>query len=129
MSKTALSTEEVRREQWDSVLATITRDYRGAHARLQVFGSDAGAQVQVEDRPFDGMAVDLKDGEQTVWIHFESSPGNHMAHGVHNVSAIRMLLPTATSGPVIEVQGADGTTTLLTLNIPEENALPPTGAE
>jgi hypothetical protein len=129
MSKAALSSQEVRREQWEPVLTSVTRDYRGAHARLQVFGPDVGYQVETADRPFDGIAVDLKDGEHIVWIHFESSPGDHLAHGVHDVTAIRMLQPTATTGPVIEVEGADGTKSLLTLNNPEENALPPAGTE
>ena len=47
-------------------LADFTRKNRGAHARLEVLGPDVGYQVETEDRPFDGIVPDLKDGEDAV---------------------------------------------------------------
>jgi hypothetical protein len=54
--------------------ADFTRENRGAHAVVEVLGPDVGYNVQTEDRPFDGIAADVKDGEDTVWITFGSTP-------------------------------------------------------
>src|ERR1700688_1200713 len=64
-------------------LADFTRRNRGAHARLEVLGGDVGYQVETEDRPFDGVAADVKDAENTIWFSFGSTPSDHLAHGVH----------------------------------------------
>ena len=68
-------TEEVSPEQWIPFLADFTRENRGAHARLTIIGAEAdmGAQVETENRPFDGVSADVKDRERTVWITFGTS--------------------------------------------------------
>lgn len=119
-------TQEVSQDRWTAFLAEFTRENRGAHARLTVIGSDTdvGAQVETEDRPFDGVSADVKDRERTVWIAFGSTATDHMTHGVHGARAIRTLLPTGSGGPVLEVESADGTKTLLELSGPEAYELP-----
>lgn len=120
MSKAALSSEEIKREQWNVVMATVTRMYRGAHARLEVMGPDVGYQIETEDRPFEGIAADVKDGERIVWIHL-----GDLAHAVHRVSALRMIPRAGEAGPVIETEDEDGVKTILTLGNPVEYSLPP----
>jgi hypothetical protein len=120
MSKAAVSMQEIERDQWNAVLASVTRDYRGAHARLEVIGPDVGYQVETENRPFDGIAADVKDRERTVWIYF-----GYLDHGAHRVSVVRMVPRIGDTGPVIEVEDEDGVKTILTLGDPEAYALPP----
>jgi hypothetical protein len=64
----------------------FTRENRGAHAVLKVLGEGAGRQVATEDRPFDGISADAKDGENTVWIAFGSTPDDLFTHGVHGAT-------------------------------------------
>ena len=71
-------------------LADFTRKNRGAHGRLEVLGLDVGYQVEIENRPFDGIVADVKDGEDAVWIIFGSTPDQRLAHGVYGVTAIRV---------------------------------------
>src|SRR5437879_6150411 len=116
---------EIAEDQWITFFAEFTRENRGAHARVEVLGTDVGYQVETDNRPFDGVATDIKDGEHAVWITFGSTPGDHLTHGVHNVTAIRWRPPTGKSGSVLEVEARDGTRTLLELTRPEDYALPP----
>jgi len=125
------ATLNIAQDQWIEFLANFTRDYRGAHARLEVIGSDTytGYRVETEDRTFDGVAADDKDGEHNVWITFGGTPADHITHGVHRVTAIRTLLPTSNTGPVLDIEAKDGTKTLLMLSRPEDYALPPAAPE
>jgi hypothetical protein len=120
MSKAAPSFEEIEQDQWNPVMATVTRTYRGAHARLEVMGPEVGYQVETEDRPFDGIAADIKDHERIVWIYF-----GDLAHAVHRVNMVRMVPETDDAGPVIEIEDQDGAKTILTLSSAAEFALPP----
>lgn len=120
MSKPALDFQEIEQDRWIPVLDAITREYRGTHARLEVLGPDVGYQVETENRPFDGIASDNKDGERVVWIQFGNTD-----HGIHGVTAIRMVSRVGDGGPVVEIEDEDGVKTILTLGSPVKYALPP----
>ena len=118
-------TIELEKNQWIAFLAEFTRQNRGAHARLEVLDPDIGYQIEAKDRTFDGVSVDVKDGEKNLWITLGSTPADHQAHGIQNVTAIRVLPPTKSAGAVVEVEAQNGSKTLLELTRPEDYALPP----
>jgi hypothetical protein len=118
------TTLEVPRDQWNIFLTEFTRQNRGAHARLDVFGPDVSYQVETEDRPFDGVAADIKDRESSAWITLGSTPDNHLTHGVHGVTIVRALPATDTTGAVLELEAKDGIRTVLELSRPDDYALP-----
>ena len=121
----APQTLEIAVNQWISFFTDFTRQNRGAHARLDVIGTDVGYQVETDDRPFDGVSTDVKDGEHSVWITFGDTPESHLTHGIHNVTAIRLRPPMNQLGAALEVVARDGTRTVLELTLPEAYALPP----
>jgi hypothetical protein len=123
MANASVSQQEIHSDQWMPVLTTLTREFRGAHARLEVLGSDGEYQVEAEDRPFDGISVDSKDGERVVWISFGPTPDRHLTHGVHDVSAIYMRTTDTAGGAAVEVRSSDGTRTILTLEAPGAHEL------
>jgi hypothetical protein len=112
-------------------MAEFTRENRGAHARLEVVGADreTGYRVETENRPFDGIAADIKDGERVVWIYLDSGTADHIAHGIHEAAAVRVLPASKARGAVLEVEAADGTKTILELTLPEKTALPPANSQ
>ena len=124
----ARDTITVSRDLRIAFLADFTRNNRGANARLEVLGPDVGHQVETENRPFDGIVPDAKDGEDAVWIMFGSTPDQHLAHGVYGVTAIRVRLASAVHGAAVLVEAQDGTKTLLELSRPEDYELPPATA-
>jgi hypothetical protein len=115
-------------DQWTKFLAEFTRDNRGAHARLEVLGTDPGRVVVTDDRHFEGISADSKDGERNVWITFSDTPGDHFTHSTQSVTAILVRPPTESTGPALEIEAKDGTRTLLLLTRPEAYALPPGAA-
>jgi hypothetical protein len=115
----------IPKDQWIAFLADFTRRNRGAHARLEVLGGDAGYQVETEDRPFDGVAADVKDAENTIWFSFGSTPSEHLAHGVHGAVKLYAIPASNSSGEVFAAEAGDGSKTVLYLSKPEDFALPP----
>jgi hypothetical protein len=120
MSKAALTLQEISPDGWNVLLAAITKEYRGAHAQLQVVGADIGAQIETSDLPFAGISADVKGGESIVWIHFAG-----LKHGVHGVAAVRMVPRVGDAGMAIEIEDKDGVKAILTLHDPESYELPP----
>jgi len=80
--------------------------------------------VPTENRPFDGVSADVKDGEHTVWISFGSVPADHLTHGIPNATILRVAPPVKGIGAALEVEAQDGTRTVLELTTPEAYALP-----
>jgi Family of unknown function (DUF5335) len=119
MNKATVSGQEISKDRWNSLFASITEEFRGAHARVEVYGAEIGDQVETENRPFQGIAADDKDGENVIWMDF-----GDLTHGVHGVKSLRMAPRVGDAGPVIEVEAEDGTTTLLTLANPGSYELP-----
>src|SRR5258705_9069212 len=118
-------TTDIARERWIPFFDEFTRENRGAHATLEIVNGDIGDQIETDNRPLDGVAADLKGSAPAVWITFGSTPSEHLAHGIHDVIAVRLLMPTPPEKSVLEIESSDGTRTLLTLGLPEEFALPP----
>jgi hypothetical protein len=119
-------TQQIEPDQWNLFLSNFTRDYRGAHGRLEVIGvEEVGYEVETENRPFDGVSADIKDRERSVWISFGATPDDHLAHGIHGATVIRLVPPSNGKGPVLEVDARDGSMTVLELSLPQEFALPP----
>ena len=118
-------TQQIEPDQWTQFLSKFTRDYRGAHGRLEVIGGETGYAVETENRPFDGASADIKDGERSVWIVFGTTPADHLTHGIHGATVIRVVSPGGVRGPVLEVDAKDGSMTVLELSRPQDYALPP----
>jgi len=126
-TKTNTANVVIEPAEWNAFFTRFTRDYRGAHATLEVLGADIGDQVMTEDRPFDGVAADFKDNERSVWITFGygSTPEDHLTHGVHKVTAVRAGPPPPHAAAILEFESQDGIRTLLTVSHPGEYELPP----
>src|SRR5204862_628646 len=103
-------TEEISQDRWNVYLTTFTQENRGAHGQLEVLGDqDVPRVVEIENKPFDGISADVKDGEHTVWILFGTDPGDRITHGVRNAVAIRVRQPVGDSGAAIEIDSQEGT--------------------
>jgi hypothetical protein len=122
-----ISMQLVQKDQWIAFLADFTRRNRGAHALLEILDRDAGYQVETENRPFDGVAADVKDGEHTIWFSFGSTPSDSLAHGVHGAVALYSGRRSPVRGEVLAAESSDGSRAVLSLSKPDDFALPPAG--
>jgi hypothetical protein len=119
------NTQEIERGRWVLFLDELTRENRGAHGRLEVLDGEAGYLVETEDKPFDGVSADVRDGEHAVWITFGATADDRLTHGIRRVTAIRTAPGTLDTPVVLGVDSADGTRTILELSPPDAYALPP----
>jgi hypothetical protein len=119
--------QKISQDRWIQFLDDFTRENRGAHARVEIIGANAevGYQVETENRPFDGVSADIKDGESAVWITFGSTTEDHITRGVHQATAIHVSPATDSRGAMLEVEAADGSRTILELTLPDAYALQP----
>jgi hypothetical protein len=122
-----LRAQEIHPAEWNAFSVEFTRQYRGAHARLEIVGpdTDIGYQVEVENQPFDGVAADTRGHERTVWMTFSPRSSHHVAHGIRNAAKVRILDRGQHAGPVLEVESDDGTQSILELSKPFQYALLP----
>jgi Family of unknown function (DUF5335) len=98
--------EKISQDRWIQFLDDFTRENRGAHARVEIIGANAevGYQVETENRPFDGVSADIKDGESAVWITFGSTTEDHITHGILQATAIHASPATDKRGAMLEVE-------------------------
>jgi len=94
------------------------------YAHLEVLAADRGYQVETEDRPFDGVPADAKDGDARRLDSVRIHAGGSLTHGINRVTAIHMLPASGDTGVVLAVDAADGTRTILELTAPDAYALP-----
>ena len=120
----SIAIQAIPKNQWIAFLADFTRRNRGAHARFEIIGNETGYLVETDNRPFDGVSADVKDGEDTVWISFGATPDDSLAHGVQRVVALYALPGSEGSGEVFAAESSDGSKTVLDLSSPTDFALP-----
>ena len=92
---------------------------------LEVLGGEVGYQVEPQDRPLDGISIDVRDGEDNSWITFGDTPEFHLTHGISGVKAISVRPAAGLFGAALLIAARDGGKTLLELSLPEDYALPP----
>lgn len=111
-----MSLREILRQDWVSLLDAFSRDFAGRHARLEVVGKTGAQHVVTEDLPFEGMNVDLKDGENSVSIMLgQGGSGPNLTHTVSDITSISV---DELNGRVarVEIGSADQSTTVFTLH-------------
>jgi hypothetical protein len=111
--------QQIPEADWNAVLDNLTRQFQGAHARVEVLGPGANYRVETEDRPFAGISADIKAGQHVVWIDL-----GEVSHAIHDATVVRVLPRVGNAGPVVEVESGDGLKTILTLESPSRHALP-----
>jgi len=108
-----MQTREIPRDEWVAFFDSFSRQHEGWLVRLEVFGSDIGAQVEAEEMPLQGIAADLKDGEETISIIIGEAPEQHVAHSIAAPTHVRLEETEQGAQEVLQIESADGSTTLL----------------
>ena len=113
-----MTTREVPRHQWREFFDRVSRLHVAEPVHVEVFRPDLGAQLEVARLPFEGISVDLKDGENSITIAAGTSPDDHIAHLIADPQQVWVLCGVAGDEEVIEIRAADLTTTLLHFDAP-----------
>jgi len=118
---------EVPRAEWQQFLQDLTRERAGDEVTLEVLDPDLGDEVEVERLPLAYIEYDPKDDEVNVAVDGRDGRDAVVLRegAAHPQQIVADTLVPAAGGPpllVLEVTGADGTQTIVTLH-------PATGAD
>ena len=111
-----MSLHEIMRQDWVGLLDRFSEEFAGQRARLEVVGRSGAQHIVAESLPFDGMNIDLKDGENVVSIILAQDGSDSMLN--HTVSDVRRIMIDELNGRVarVELSAGDGTTTVFTVH-------------
>jgi hypothetical protein len=114
-----MPTQEIPREQWTNFFNSFNRQHEGWLATLEVFATDAGAQEEARDLPFEGISVHAKEGEsEAVLINVGKTPADHVSHKIENPVHIWLQRTEAGANAAVEIEAEDDSKTLLRFRSP-----------
>jgi hypothetical protein len=119
-------TLELERDDWRPFFDTLTKEFQGYDVSIEVLSQDYGDQVEAEKLPFTSIAYDDKD--DVVIIAVGGKDGRYPVELRHMIEHPQRVLADSLTPEVpwaIEVVGADGSRTIVTLRL--RPALPPPG--
>lgn len=105
-------TREIPRNEWVTYFNNFSRNYHGWSVTLEVMEADIGAQVEAEQLPLQGIAVDLRsNGKDIISIIVGNDPDYHMSHSI--TSPTHVQIEHSDNGEVLQIETLNGPTTLL----------------
>lgn len=113
------TTDEIPRQNWIQYLDDFTREHQGEQVSVEVMDQEMGAQTEAEDVPLQGISADMKrSGEHDVNIILGKEPNPALTHIVPEARHIRVMRSDKGSDQALEIEGADGSRTLLRFRLP-----------
>lgn len=114
-----MKTREIPRNEWTKFFDNLSRKQEGWEVTLEVFGPEIGDQIEERHMFLSGLTAEVTDrvGKgDTIEIMMGGKPSRHVTHTI--TAPIRVELQQTELGldSALEIQCADGTTSLLHLN-------------
>ena len=117
-----MTTQEIPRDDWSQFLDKFSRQHEGWLTTLEVFATDLGAQVEVRERPFEGITLASSvNGPEAIAISLGKSPEDHLTHTIAKPKRVWLEQTSAGANVALEIESQDETKTLLRFR----SALPP----
>ena len=119
-----MNTKEISRQEWPAFLDQFSRLHRGQLATVQSMAPQLGAQVNVRDAQFVGLTAEPDAAGGQIIIMTERPPLHALEHVVRRPSRVRVAEWNCDVSAAIQIEGEDGTVTLLVAG-PVEQIRPP----
>ena len=107
------------RQEWRGFLDVITKDQEGEPVTVEVVSAELGSQVQASMLPLAYIQYDDKDDVVVVSVRKRDGMDPGLDHIVQNPWKIVFDPPAPGAVRSIDIEGSDGTHTLVTLHGPE----------
>lgn len=114
-----ITTTEIARYDWMSFFDSLTYLHVDQPVSIEILRRDIGAQLQVDDMPFDGITAELKGSHATITIAAGSEPDRHIAHVITDPVSVRLARGSAGEDEALEIVDADRTVTLVFFDGPK----------
>ncbi len=107
---------ELPRDQWVQYFDRLNQEYAGARAHVEVMGPEIGRQVELDDRPFNGISADPKAGR--IWLDVSMEPGRHVSRDLSDVTVVRVTEQGGQAWTALEVVSGDGKKAVIRIERP-----------
>ncbi len=108
-----METREINHADWSDFLDEFSREHMGTPVRIEVLGSDVGAQVEADNLPLVGISTEAK--QDTIWVSVARAADDHITHGVQQATHVRVEQTEAGDVQALQIQSKSGVTTLVRL--------------
>jgi hypothetical protein len=104
---------EIPRGEWLSFLDCFNRQHERWLVTVEIVAEQLGHVIAVENRALQGVTPESSDGHDRIVIAVGTAEADHMTHFVSDPKRIRMLETSSGAHLGLEIEAADGTTTLV----------------
>jgi uncharacterized protein DUF5335 len=104
-----MRTKQIPKSEWPAFLDSFSREHEGWLMKLEILGSEIGAQVMETGLSLEGVT----DERDTVVITAGSAPDDHITHSIGNPTEVSLEQTDEGADMALSIKSADGTTALL----------------
>lgn len=104
------------RPEWPSHFAAITEDTAGTPVSVEIISPEFGTKVEADQLPLDSMTFDDRDDALIIALSGRDGEEDILRHIVEHPWKIHFDPPTPAAVRTIDVEGPDGTHSLITLH-------------
>ena len=104
------------RQEWRGFLDNVTRELEGEPVTIEVVTAELGSRVEADRLPLSFISYDEKDEVVIVSVRSRDGGDSVLEHMVQNPWKILFDPPSPGAVRTIDVEGADGAHTLVTLH-------------
>ena len=124
-----MNTREIAHDQWAPFLDEFSQAHRGEAVEVRVMGRDVGDQAEAMALPLLGITDDAKasDGERIEVIAGDTLAGHngpHLSHAIVHPIHVRIAERDDGTPVAVQIEGEDGTSTLVRFLPPGEAPTP-----
>jgi hypothetical protein len=105
-------TIEIPRDSWHNFFSRFSIEHETQFVAVEVMGGDIGAQIEGRSLLLSGISEGDQHGESLA-LTFDALDGEHLTHMVHKPTHVRVQRTADKTDEALEIQSADGTTTLV----------------
>lgn len=110
-----MRTVDISAKDWARALDEFSANHEGSLVSLELLAPALGAQVEIRELPFLGIAVEKGAADSTITITAARSTDEHTTHVIHSPTAVRIGRTNDDTDVALEIESAEGTTALLHL--------------
>ena len=104
------------RQEWKGFLDSVSREAEGQPVTIEIVTAETGSQIEADRLPLSYISYDEKDEVVIVSVREPDSSDPVLDHIVQNPWKILFDPPSPGAVKTIDIEGADGAHTLVTLH-------------
>ena len=119
-----MQTRQIPKSEWPAFLDGFSRQHEGWLVKLEIFGSEIGAQVEATGLTLEGLTDEWNEvSGNTIIIATGSAPDDHITHSISRPTEVSLEQTDEGADLALSIKAADGTTALLSFRaviVPEK---------